>query len=198
MTQFTKDTVDAWSAGELDSNDESTMLHTILRSNFPPAEKTVERTWSEVATATGAAFETTASALRLILAHVYSDPGVLEKLRAELASSTQTDTAHMNITALEKLPYLTAVLMEGLRLSPGIASRASRVAPDEEIVYRGWRIPAGTAVGMTTLLMHMDESLYPEPEKFLPQRWINTEVRKNSDRFFAPFSRGARVCLGLQ
>lgn len=65
--------------------------------------------------------------------------------------------------------------MEGLRLSPGIATRAARVA-DKDLFLGGgsgggdWRIPAGTPVGMTMILMHNDERLYPDPLRFNPQR----------------------------
>jgi cytochrome P450 len=94
-------------------------------------------------------------------------------------------------------------LTEGLRLSPAIATRAARIS-DRDLFYGGqWRIPAGTPVGMTTLLMHTDEALYPDPMRFDPERWMvvdpNTKLRVvERRRWFAPFSRGTRVCLGMQ
>lgn len=87
--------------------------------------------------------------------------------------------------------------MEGMRLSPAIATRAARVT-DKDIFYGDWRIPAKTAVGMTTLLMHTDEKLYPNPMHFNPDRWINLTSRKAAEENFAPFSRGTRICLGMQ
>lgn len=120
----------------------------------------------------------------------------------ELAQAREQsrNPASMNIdlATLEQLPYLTAVLMEGLRLSPGLASRMARIALDRDLIYGEWRIPAGTPVGMTTIMMHMDEKVYPEPNKFKPERWINTEMRRQLGRKFAPFSKGTRICLGMQ
>lgn len=63
---------------------------------------------------------------------------------------------------------------------------------------RAWRIPAGTPVGMTTMLMHEDKSLYPEPKRFKPERWMEIEARRKAEKTYAPFSRGTRVCLGMK
>ena len=145
-----------------------------------------------------AGFETTASVLRLIFFHVFSNPEILGRLRAELASaSIPADPNAVDLSALEKLPYLTAILMEGLRLSPAISARMQRIAPDRDLVYGAWRIPAGTPVGMTAVLLHEDESLYPEPKRFNPERWMDLEARKKAEKTYAPFSRGTRVCLGM-
>lgn len=192
--RITQEIVTAKSSSS-DRDSTHTLVHDILASNLPPAEKTVIRINEEVATVTGAAFETSAQSLRLILYYVYSDPDILQRLRAELSGIEDGAL----LSQLEKLPYLTAVLMEGLRLAPGLATRMARIAPDRELVYEDWVIPAGTPVGMTTILMHMDEDVYPNPSQFDPQRWVNMglDERRKTDRAFAPFSRGTRVCLGM-
>ncbi|KAK5992086.1 N-acetyltryptophan 6-hydroxylase ivoC [Cladobotryum mycophilum] len=178
-----------------------TIIHEILESSLPPTEKTSDRINDEVSTITGAAFETSAATLRLILYYVYGDAKILRRLRAELATATKghntTNTADLDVAAFEQLPYLTAVIMEGLRLSPGIATRMARIAPDRDLEYREWRIPAGTPVGMTTLLMHTDEQIYPEPKSFEPERWIDMDVRRKANKTYAPFARGTRICLGM-
>jgi cytochrome P450 len=181
-------------------------VHEIFDSNLPPEDKTVARVFSDVATVTGAGFETTASVLRLVTYHVFSNGAILRRLRAELAEAAAArssptgsgSTPMMDLHTLERLPYLTAVLMEGMRLSPAIATRSQRIAPDRDLVYGDWRIPAGTPVGMTVLLMHTDERLYPDPQRFDPERWLNPETRKKSEKTYAPFSRGTRICLGMQ
>lgn len=88
--------------------------------------------------------------------------------------------------------------MEGLRLSPGIATRMAGIAPDRDLVYKEWVIPKGTPVGMTTLLMHLDGSIYPNPKVFDPERWADLDTRKKYEKIYAPFSRGTRSCLGMQ
>ncbi|KAK0712207.1 cytochrome P450 [Apiosordaria backusii] len=177
-----------------------TIVHEIFDSDLPPEDKTVKRVFSDVATVTGAGFETTSSVLRLIIYYVFSSPMILGQLRAELAEAAEKSTApdySIPLHKLEKLPYLTAVLKEGMRLSPAIATRSQRIAPDRDLIYDKYRIPAGTPVGMTVLFMHMDEKLYPHPQRFDPGRWAIPQTRKSSEKAYAPFSRGTRICLGM-
>ncbi len=103
----------------------------------------------------------------------------------------------MQLKKLEQLPFLTSVLKEGMRLSPGISTRAARVT-DKDLFYNNWCIPAGTPVGMTTLLMHTDEQNYPDPMRFDPDRWMKTDSENLSSSCYAPFSRGTRMCVGMQ
>ncbi|KAK3897323.1 trichodiene oxygenase [Staphylotrichum tortipilum] len=173
-----------------------TLVHSIMWSGLPDAEKAPERVRQEVTGVLGAAFESTAAAMRLILYYVYSDAAILGRLRAELQAAGGSET--LDWSGLEQLPYLTAVLYEGLRLSPGLATRSARVPLDRDLVYGQWLIPRGTPVGMTSLLMHRDERLYPDPLRFNPDRWLSSASRMKLDKTFVPFSRGTRNCTGMQ
>ncbi|KAI0914391.1 cytochrome P450 [Ustulina deusta] len=202
LQQTEQDTRELMATAQGSSPDDKTnrtLVHEIIHSSLPPADKTFERTLEEVATVTGAGYETTANTLRLILYHVYANKDILRNLRRELAPVNTTELGASPLNELEKLPYLTGVLMEGLRLSPGISSRAARVT-DKDLVYKDWRIPAGTPVGMTTILLHTDGNLYHDPMRFDPIRWLDhtgNKVRDGGHVPFAPFSRGTRVCLGM-
>jgi len=143
-----------------------TIVHEILDSNLPPADKSFNRILGEVVTVAGAGFETTACVLQLIFYHVFSTAEILQRLRDELASTTAQSSDTVELMTPEQQPYLTSVLMKGMRLSPAIATRMARIALDRDLVYSGQRIPAGTPVGMTTILMHTDGKLYPDPKRF--------------------------------
>lgn len=172
-----------------------TIIHEMLDSNLPPAEKAFQRVFDDVVTTSSAGFETVASVLRLVVYHIFSNDDILQRLRAEIDSAV--GPGPLELKKIERLPFLTSVLMEGLRLSPALASRMARIAPEMDIVYGTWRIPAGTPVGMTTILMHTDENLYPDPMRFNPDRWMDPDARKRSEKTYAPFSRGTRSCLGM-
>ncbi|KAI4861310.1 cytochrome P450 [Hypoxylon rubiginosum] len=191
MLVVTRETLSIFSASAVDDEvkDERSIIQVIVQSNLPPSEKNLMRVFDD----------TTAAAMRLILFYVYSNPAILDKLRTELASVAfrEPERPVFELASLEQLPYLTAVMTEGLRLSPGVAMRQARIAPDRELVYNKWEIPIRTPIGMTALLMHMDEKLYPDPERFEPERWVDLEARKKADKTFAPFSRGTRNCLGM-
>ncbi|KAI1348475.1 cytochrome P450 [Xylaria sp. FL0043] len=203
---FLKDMVDmcskihsTWKNGKLDPGAPQTVVHAILNSDLPDNEKSFARIFDEASTITGAAFETTANTLRLTLYHIYNDIEVLRQLRAELTATLRDEQSSSQVLSrLEQLPYLTAVLMEGLRLSPALATRAPRVSPNRDLSFRGQRIPAGTPVGMTTYLMHRDPDVYPDPDQFKPQRWLDLQQRWKLEKFYAPFSKGPRNCLGMQ
>lgn len=153
-----------------DDNGPRTLVHEIVQSKLPPSEKSFERIFEEMSTTTGAGFETTAAVIRIAAFHIYRSPGILQKLRAEVAAAPDRD-----LKTLEQLPYLTAVIMEAMRLAPAITTRSARIAQDKDLVYADWRIPAGTPVGMTLHLLHQNEEEYPEPKRFNPiDGWIPT------------------------
>lgn len=178
-----------------------TVIHEILKApSLPLSGKEIHRINDEVGTVPGADIETVAQTLRLIIYYLYSDRKILSRLRAELTalSDIHSSDAEVPLKELEQLPYLTAVIMEGLRLSPDIATRMARIAPDRDFIYDKWAVPSGTPVGMTTLLMHHNEAVYKEDRKFSPERWTDMERRRKAEKTFAPFSRGTRICLGMQ
>jgi len=99
---------------------------------------------------------------------------------------------------LANLPYLTGVIKEGLRLGCGVSSRLQRI-PHEPLLFpdstkhRDWIIPAGTPVSMTSMLVHHDESIFPNSEKFQPERWEDPRL----EQYLVAFSKGSRQCLGM-
>ncbi|KAK3351394.1 cytochrome P450 [Neurospora tetraspora] len=218
--------IDAHLSNTSSSEEKPTHTHTIINDildspSLPSHIKSTSRIHQDLFVITAAGFETTASTLRLILYHLFSPPHtILSRLRSELSqfninlSDLDPTSYSHRYRELEQLPYLTAILMEGLRLSPALASRMQRVAPDRELVYpcpqhepndgknrKEWVIPRGTPVGMTQILMHWDESVYGEDAReFKPERWMDEEFRRRvagGERMWAPFSRGARNCLGM-
>ncbi len=140
-----------------------------------------------------------ASSLSAITFEILANPDKLRKLKHELAAALPDPNAVPTSTELEKLPYLTAVIQEGLRLHPNPVGRLQRVSPDTPLVYsdrmtkKEWVIPAGTPVSMDARTTHMDSTVFPEPLKFLPERWIDNP---NQDRYLLTFSKGTRMCAG--
>jgi cytochrome P450 len=99
---------------------------------------------------------------------------------------------------LEKLTYLTAVILEGLRLGYGTSTRLQRVAPDRVIKYEDWEIPPGTPVSMTSVLMHHNEDKFPNSHNFDPERWMDPKERQRLDKYMVAFTKGTRQCLGIK
>jgi cytochrome P450 len=89
------------------------------------------------------------------------------------------------------------VLRNCASLSYGVMRRLPRISPDDPLVYKRWVIPAGTPVGMAAYSLHTDPKVYPEPFKFIPERWLGN-YDPNMNRNWVPFSRGSRNCLGMK
>lgn len=196
MTEITSDTANVTRP--------RTIIHDILRSDsLPAAEKEFDRVSDEVDTVTDAGLETVAQTLRFTVYYLYRDHTLFHRLRTELrdlsSSLNGEGQDEPTLAHLERLPYFTAVITEGLRMSPGLSTRLARIAPDRTLVYGDkWVIPAGTPVSMTPLLMHWDERVYADARRFEPERWMDETRMRKMEKRFAPFSRGTRMCLGMQ
>ncbi|KAK2729306.1 cytochrome p450 [Colletotrichum kahawae] len=202
----------AYSAG-LQMN-QNTSLFSLLSSNLPAEEKTEERLSGEANVFLAAGTETTATALSFCTYHLLKNPEIVAKTRAELLAVVRNPEALPDWFVLERLPHLTAVIKETLRLMYGLSSRLPRIAPDEDVLYQGtWTppamtqavsvrhvIPRGYAMGMSAYLVHTDVRLFPDPAKFAPERWLLRDGRKDRrlERYLLTFSRGSRQCLGMQ
>ncbi|KAJ4351113.1 uncharacterized protein N0V89_006452 [Didymosphaeria variabile] len=112
------------------------------------------------------------------------------KLREELKNAGQT------IRELQELPYLDAVIKETMRLFPTIISTLPRVLEAPLAVREGILLPEGTVVGMQNYVHHQDPELFPEPETFLPERWLDKDAHTDMNAALTPFSIGPRNCLG--
>lgn len=126
-----------------------------------------------------------------------------------------TDAEHLpKWSVLESLPYLTAVILEAIRLAQGVATRLPRIAPDEVRTYEGtfqprfgrpekvvkFTIPAGTPVSMSTAILHHNEETFPDSQSFIPERWLKDDGvtrRKDLEGYLMSFSKGSRSCLGI-
>ncbi|KAI1403068.1 cytochrome P450 [Hypoxylon fuscum] len=190
-----------------------TVFGELLNSDLPSQEKVIPRLASEAASVLGGGTETSSWTLSVITYHLLKQPKIFSKLTAELSTAVDDPRSLPPWTALEQLPYLGAIIQEGLRLSYGVSGRTARVAPEEDLVYRGeWRpeddeerkvveyvIPRGFAVGMSAALVHHDETLFPDSHTFIPERWLdeNMQRKKELERYLLSFSKGSRVCLGM-
>ncbi|KAF2144118.1 uncharacterized protein K452DRAFT_267281 [Aplosporella prunicola CBS 121167] len=174
-----------------------TILHDILHSSkLPASELSNHRLTEEGFTLIGAGTVTSAHTLATTVYHLLANPEQLAHLRAELASPSTP--SNPSWTDLEQLPYLSAVVAEGLRLSYGVSHRLPRISPDTALHVPNYAlaIPPGTPVSMTQMLLHDNADIFGSPRAFLPHRWLGPDAPELR-RFLVPFSRGTRQCVGM-
>ncbi len=168
--------------------DRSDILSMLIGSQDAEGQgMTDEELHDELMTLLFAGHETTATALSWAIYWINYLPEVREKLLAELA------TAGDDALALSRLPYLSAVCSETLRIHPVGMLTFARIA-QEPVQLKGFDIAAGTPVVGCIYLTHHRSDIYPDPESFKPERFID---RQYSPYEFYPFGGGARRCIGM-
>jgi cytochrome P450 len=121
----------------------------------------------EALTIISAGTDTTGISTMVILYNVVRDKAIQARLLAELRSAVPKPNGRAAFTVLEKLPYLTAVIKEGLRYASPAASRTPRLVPKGGTTLSDGRfIPEGTRVGMVIYHIHYNPDIFPEPRKF--------------------------------
>lgn len=183
-----------------DKSKHKTIFHQLLDPNATEGHvvPNIEDLTDEMFTILTAAAETTGHSMTMITYYVVSNPEIYQKLVSELKAAFPDKKTKLDYLTLEKLPYLTAVIKEGLRLSYGSPGRLPRVTETPDAVFNNYRVPKGTTVGMSIWMMHRSPEIYPDPAKFIPERWTSPEQSKKLDKYFVPFSRGSRMCVGMQ
>jgi cytochrome P450 len=131
----------------------------------------------ELMTLLVAGHETTATGLSWAIELLARHPAALERLEADVADG---DGA-----------YLDAVIKETLRLRPVIALVLRKLVEPMEI--GGRLLPAGVSVAPSIYLVHRNPDVYPEPERFRPERFLEQPAGTYT---WIPFGGGVRRCLG--
>ncbi len=131
----------------------------------------------ELLTLLVAGHETTATALAWAVERLTRHPDKLDRLAADVRAG--------------ETGYLDAVVTETLRLRPVISLVARRLQVPIEI--GGWSLPAGIVVAPSIYLVHRRPDLYPEPERFEPERFLGNSPGTYT---WIPFGGGVRRCLG--
>jgi cytochrome P450 len=139
-----------------------------------------------------AGHETTAHTLMFAFTLLALNQKVQEKLYTQVHDVLGGQLP--NYEDFNALEYPLAVFQEALRLFPPVAMIPKRAAEDTEI--GGYKVRAGTGIGLDVVSMHRNPKYWPEPNEFRPDRWIGENAKTINRNAFIPFSDGARSCLG--
>ncbi|KAF8045698.1 hypothetical protein N665_4535s0003 [Sinapis alba] len=139
---------------------------------------------------------TPALPVQWILAEIIKSPKTLERLRGELDSVVGT-TRLIQETDIPNLPYLQAVVKEGIRLHPPepIFERFSQ----EGCKVGGFYVPEKTSLLVNAYAVMRDPNYWEDPDEFKPERFLDTwqeEERKEQALKYIPFGSGRRGCPG--
>ena len=131
----------------------------------------------ELVTVLGAGHETTATGLAWAVERLTRNPRVLERLRASLAAGEED--------------YMAATVKETLRARPVIVDVARKLKAPATIGE--YELPAGTFVLPAIAALHYREDVFPQPERFRPERFLDG---KADNYAWIPLGGGVRRCIG--
>jgi cytochrome P450 len=137
-----------------------------------------------------AGHETLTSAIATFCLQTALNPEIIERIRQE-----QKDfdlTAPLSGETLKEMAYLDRVLKETLRHTAPVGGGFRKIIQDCE--YGGYRLPKGWSVQYQIAETHKDAGLYPNPDTFDPDRFLNEEKGYG----YVPFGGGARECIGKE
>jgi len=139
-----------------------------------------------------AGHETTAIALSFAVYLLSENPDAAARLRAEIDGELGARPA--TAADLPKLKYLDAVVRESLRLYPPAYLVGRQALSPLEL--GGYTVPADAQLLMSPYVMQRQAHLFPEPERFLPERWLTPPATPLPRFAYFPFGGGPRVCIG--
>lgn len=131
------------------------------------------------------------------------NPDKMSKLEQEIDQADKAGKLSDPISdkeARSELPYLRVVEKEAMRLHSSVGLLLERHVPAGGMEICGKHIPAGTVVGINPWALHYDPEVFPNPEAFEPERWLETSSNKEQltrmEKSYMPFGAGSRMCLG--
>ncbi|CAI7591607.1 unnamed protein product [Penicillium glandicola] len=162
-----------------------------LLSTNPSAEDVVNIKQSAAALYAGGA-DSTAAGLGFFILAMTANPKVQKKAQEEIDRVVGSGRLP-DFRDREKLPYIEAVLKETLRWMP-LAPLGPPHMADEEDEIRGYRIPKGAMVLPAIKWFASDPELYPNPEEFIPERFLESKELTGPHSYV--FGFGRRICPG--
>lgn len=147
--------------------------------------------------------DTTIVALRSTLLYVMATPRVYQRLRAEVRDAVAAGAAAAPVIGLEqarRLPYLQAVVLEGLRMRPPVISGHYKTMPPPGDTLLGRALPAGVSVGANWLALQRRTDIYgADADVFRPERFLEADATRRQEmerNIELGFGLGRWMCAG--
>ncbi|KAF5301472.1 hypothetical protein FQA39_LY02201 [Lamprigera yunnana] len=139
--------------------------------------------------------DTTSSGLISALLQLSNHQQIQEKVWEEISEVMEHSQRPFTFSDLQKLQYLEMVIKECMRINPSVPLIARRTQ-NEIITASGYKIPPDSLIQVHIYGVHHNPNVYPEPEKFDPERFSPDNCSRRHPFAFIPFSAGSRNCIG--
>lgn len=123
--------------------------------------------------------DTTRSTLNNLVAAAATDPGWVQRARAQLDAVCGDAGRLPQWSDKSNLPYMSAVVKESLRWRPNIAEIGTPTVLIKDDEYEGYKFPAGTVFTWNAWALHLDPKEYEDPERFWPERFSGSDAENS-------------------
>uniref|UniRef100_A0A1W7HBV2 Cytochrome P450 n=1 Tax=Scoparia dulcis TaxID=107240 RepID=A0A1W7HBV2_SCODU len=140
--------------------------------------------------------DTSSTTIEWVMTELMSNPEKMVKVRNELLNVVGQNE-RVQEADISRIPYLQAVIKETFRLHPVVPFLLPHKAT-EDIEINGRVIPQNAQVLVNVYAIGRDANLWPEPDRFVPERFLEQEINYHGRHFeLIPFGSGRRICPGL-
>lgn len=131
--------------------------------------------------------------------HLADHPEVLQKVREEQERVRSGDfEAPLTLEMMDQMPYLRAMVKETMRVKPPVTMvpyKATKAFP----ISQDYTVPSGSIIIPSFYNSLHDEEVYPDHDKFLPERWLDPQSSANTNpKNYLVFGSGPHKCIGLE
>ncbi|GAB0095793.1 hypothetical protein DMENIID0001_112190 [Sergentomyia squamirostris] len=143
-------------------------------------------------------FATSSATMKFRLMELAHHPEIQDRVRKEIKSVLSKHDNKFTYESLSEMKYLEQVINETLRKHPVKGTIMRVVKKDYKVPNMDVVLKKGMHVYIPVLGIHNDPDIYPEPEKFDPDRFTPEAIKARHPYAFLAFGEGPRICIGLR
>ncbi|XP_044728134.1 cytochrome P450 4C1-like [Chrysoperla carnea] len=165
-------------------------------TNLDGTPLTNEQIRDEVASFTFAGHDTTSTQLSLFYYILSKHPDIQEEIYKEQCAIFMGENHEPTFKDVQEMQYLERTIKESQRLCTVVPFLSRQTHKDITLKTNGYVVPKGTMVVLFLTSLHRNPNIFPNPEKFDPDRFLPENIRKRNPFAFIPFGAGPRNCIG--
>ncbi|CAD1480427.1 unnamed protein product, partial [Heterotrigona itama] len=145
-----------------------------------------------------AGFETSSTTISNTLYELALNPDIQTKLREEIKQFEVKNGGEWKYETIKEMKYLHKVFQETLRKYPPLVLLSRLSTEDYTFDNTKITIPKGTLIWIPVFAIHRDPDIYPDPEKYDPERFAEDNFHEIQPMHYMPFGHGPRNCVGAR
>lgn len=139
--------------------------------------------------------DTTSNTLTWTIMHLMHNPEVYKRLKQEIRQVFSADKVIRFEEARSRLPYLHAVILESMRLSPSVSGYLPRRVPANTVLLDKYKLKDDDEICVSFGACHRNPKIWEDPQRFDPERFMGPDSESRAKDILA-FSTGVRMCIG--